>query len=167
MTHANCTINHHPLLHYILGSGRESRGLASTSILPDRFLFDCRRTPQTTTGKSPMEVLNQRKMKKSRLDLLHLSLQGKFHKKQTQTKETHHRKGHERTFIPGESVYVKNFGPGLKWLIGTILHVTGPVSYTVALQDGRVSKTRRSPSIASCGHRFNDSCMSERCGPGH
>ena len=34
-------------------------------------------------------------------------------------------------------MYVKNFGPGLKWLIGTIIHVTGPMSYAVALQDGR------------------------------
>ena len=25
----------------------------------------------------------------------------------------------------------------IKWLIGTIIHVTGPVSYAVALQDGR------------------------------
>ena len=51
--------------------------------------------------------------------------------------ETHDRKGHEREFTPGESVYVKTFGPGLKWLIGTIIHVTGPVSYAVPLQDGR------------------------------
>ena len=65
-------------------------------------------------------------------------------------KETHDRKGHERKFTRGESVYVKNFGPELKWLIGTIIHVTGPLSYAVALQDGRVSKTRRSSSIASC-----------------
>ena len=52
-------------------------------------------------------------------------------------KEIHDRKGHERKFTPGECVYVKNFGPGLKWLIGTIIHVTGPVSYAVALHDGR------------------------------
>ena len=40
----------------------------------NKFLFDYRRTPQTITGKSPMEVLNQRKMR-SRLDLLHPGLQ--------------------------------------------------------------------------------------------
>ena len=38
------------------------------------FLFYYHRTPQTITGKSPMEVLNQRKMR-SRLDLLHPGLQ--------------------------------------------------------------------------------------------
>ena len=42
-----------------------------------RFLFDYRRTPQSTTGKSPMEILNNWKLR-SRLDLLHPSLQGKI-----------------------------------------------------------------------------------------
>ena len=69
--------------------------------------------------------------------MLNQSLQGKVHKKQTQMKKTHERKGHEREFTPGESVYVKNFGPGLKWLIGTIIHVTSSVSYAEALQDGK------------------------------
>ena len=48
-----------------------------------RFLLDYRRISQTTTGKSPMEVFIQRKMR-SRLDLLHPYLLGKVHKKQTQ-----------------------------------------------------------------------------------
>ena len=56
-----------------------------------RFLLDYRRTPQTTTGKSSMEVLNQRKVR-SRLDFLHPSLQGKVNKKQTHMNETHDRK---------------------------------------------------------------------------
>ena len=133
-----------------------------------RFLFDYRRTPQTTTGKSPMEVLNQRKMR-SRLDLLHPSLQGKVHKKQTQMKETHDRKGHERKLNPEQSVYVKNVGPGLKWLIGTIIRVTGPVSYAVALLDGRECRKHidHLRSLRADG-RFNDSCVSERTsGHGH
>ena len=76
--------------------------------------------------------LYQRKMI-SRLDLLHPSLQGKF--TISQVKETHDRK--EIHFTPGESVYVKNFGPAQKILIGTIIRVTDPVSYAVALQEGR------------------------------
>ena len=71
------------------------------------------------------------------MEVLNQSLQGKVHKKQIQMKETHDRKGHERQFTPGESVYVKNFGSILKWLIGTIIHVTSSMSYAVALQDGR------------------------------
>ena len=101
-----------------------------------RFLFDYRRTPHSTTGKSPMEVLNKRKMR-SRLDLLQPSLQGHVRKKQTQMNMDHDRGTRKREFAPGDNVYVKNFGPGLKWLTGTIRHVTGPVSHTVELADGR------------------------------
>ena len=101
-----------------------------------RFLFDYRRTPQSTTGKSTLEILNNRKMR-SRLDLLHPSLQGKIHKKQKLMKEMKDRRTHERHFAAGDSAYIKNFGSGPKWLVGTVGDVTGPVSYTVVLGDGR------------------------------
>ena len=105
-----------------------------------RFLFDYRRIPQPTTGKSPMEILNNRKMR-SRLGLLHPSLQGKIHKKQKLVKETNDCRAQERHFEAGDSVHIKNFGPGLKWLVGTVGYVTGPVPYTVVLGDG--SECRR------------------------
>ena len=92
-----------------------------------RFLFDYRRTPQSTTGKSPIEILNNRKMR-SRLDLLYPSLQGKIHRKQKLMKETNDRRTHEQHFEVGDSVYIKNFGLGLKWMVGTVGYVTGPVS---------------------------------------
>ena len=92
-----------------------------------RFLFDYRRTPQSTTGKSPIEILNNRKMR-SRLDLLYPSLQGKIHRKQKLMKETNDRRTHEQHFEAGDSVYIKNFGLGLKWMVGTVGYVTGPVS---------------------------------------
>ena len=34
----------------------------NTEVNLQRFLFDYRRTPQSTTGKSPMEILNNRKI---------------------------------------------------------------------------------------------------------
>ena len=34
-------------------------------------------------------------------------------------------------------MYIKNIGPGFKWLVGTVGYVTGPVSYTVVLEDDR------------------------------
>ena len=74
---------------------------------------------------------------RSRLNLLHPSLQGKINKKQKLMKETNDRRAHERHFEPGDSVYIKNVGQGLKWLVGTVGYVTGPVSYTVVLEDGR------------------------------
>ena len=101
-----------------------------------RFLFDHHRTPQSTIGKSPMEIHNNRKMR-SRLDLLHPSPHGKIHKKQKLMKETNDHRAHERHFEAGDSVYIKNFGPGLKWLVGTVGYVIGPVSYTMVLGDSR------------------------------
>ena len=136
-------------------------GIAKTAgdnmeVKSHRFLFDYRRTLQSTTGKSPMEILNNRKMR-SRLDLLHPSLQGKIYKKEKPMKEPNDRRAHERhfepgdsmyiknfepgdsvyikNFEPGDSVYIKNFCPGLKWLIGSIGYVKGPVSYV--MEDGR------------------------------
>ena len=88
------------------------------------------------TTAEPLRRQPESKMR-SRLDLPYPSLQRKVHKKQTQMKETRNSKGHVRKFTPGESIYIMNFGPGLKWLIRTIILVTGPVSYAVALQDGR------------------------------
>ena len=60
----------------------------------------------------------------------------KNHKKQKLMKETNDRRAHERPFEAGDSAYMKNFGPGLKWLVGTV-H-SGPGGRQ------RVSETRRS-----------------------
>ena len=37
----------------------------------------------------------------------------------------------------GDTIYLKNFGPGPKWLSGLIRRVTGPVSYTVVTTEGQ------------------------------
>lgn len=37
----------------------------------------------------------------------------------------------------GDSVYTKNFGCGPKWITGLVQEITGPVSYTVIVGDGR------------------------------
>lgn len=41
-------------------------------------------------------------------------------------------------FSVGDAVYVKNRNRGRRWLAGKIERVTGPVSYDVTLEDGRV-----------------------------
>ena len=40
----------------------------------------------------------------------------------------------------GETVFVKNYGSGQRWLPGTIVQVTGPVSYQMKLEDGRLRR---------------------------
>ena len=41
-------------------------------------------------------------------------------------------------FAPGDSVSVKNFGQGPKWLLRVVVTVSGPGSVEVKLSDGRV-----------------------------
>ncbi|XP_044317462.1 uncharacterized protein K02A2.6-like [Drosophila rhopaloa] len=41
-------------------------------------------------------------------------------------------------FIPGDSVWVRNYATGPKWITGEIGVRTGPISYTVRLEDNRV-----------------------------
>ena len=43
-----------------------------------------------------------------------------------------------RNFANSEDVYVRNFSTGAKWLIGKVVRETGPVSYLIVLNDGRL-----------------------------
>ena len=75
---------------------------------------------------------------RTRLDLLKLNLADKVENKQLQEKVDHDHAARSRSFKDDETVYVRNFGPGQKWLPGMIVATTGPVSYRVLLEDGRV-----------------------------
>ena len=111
----------------------------SLEVKLQRFLFNYRLTPQTTTGKSPAELLMGWKLK-SKFDLLHPQLQEKILRKQSEMKSAHDVRARLRQFVPGDTVYVQNFEPGLKWLPGIIHMKTGPLSYTVVLTDGRACR---------------------------
>ncbi|KAG1927827.1 K02A2.6-like [Pimephales promelas] len=102
-----------------------------------RVLFSYRITPQTTTGLSPAEMLQGRKLRCS-LDFLHPDLTRKIKNQQQKQKAYHDKKAHERSFCVGYPVLVRNFSYGPKWIPGNIETVTGPVSYKVMLGDGRV-----------------------------
>ena len=61
-------------------------------------------------------------------------------KKQNQHKAQQDTKAKSRVFSVGETVFVKNYGSGRRWLPGTIVQITGPVSYQVKLEDGRLRR---------------------------
>ncbi|KAK3743868.1 hypothetical protein QZH41_016473 [Actinostola sp. cb2023] len=104
-----------------------------------RVLFNYRITPHSTTEKSPAEMLMGRKLR-CRLDLLHPNLQGKIHVKQMKMKQLHDQHVKLREFSTGDPVYMKNFGPGPHWIPAVVQEVTGPLSYTVLLGDGRIQR---------------------------
>ena len=100
-----------------------------------RFLFTYRSVSHSTTGIPPAELLLGRRLR-SVLDLLKPSVSGKVEWKQTKiyTKQAHQC----RDFVKDDYVYVKNFSTGPKWLPGKIVNVTGPLSYVIELDNGRL-----------------------------
>ena len=100
-----------------------------------RFLMQYRITPQTTTGISPAEMMMGRRPR-SRLDLLIPNLATKMQHKQQSQKHYHDKRSRQRIFEVGDRVSVKNFPTGDNWLQGTIVKVSGPLSFQVKLQDG-------------------------------
>ena len=83
---------------------------------------------------SPAELLNQWRLK-TKLDLLHPNQQDKVHKQQSQTKMNHDKKADGKTIAVGDTVNIKNFCHGPKWMLGVVVKVTGPVSCEVLLSD--------------------------------
>ena len=107
--------------------------------LSDRLaqvLFQYRITPQTTTGSAPAELLLGRKPR-SRLDLLKPALEQRVQNKQAQQKANRDKRSESRQFKMGEAVFVRNHAQGDRWLPGTIVENTGPLSYRVAVARGR------------------------------
>jgi transposase InsO family protein len=102
-----------------------------------QILFAYRITPQSTTGVSPSELLLGRRAR-SRLDLLKPDIVVRVEHKQQQQKLNHDQSAKERAFITGESVFVKNRSSDPAWLPGKVQEVTGPLSYRVKLEDGRL-----------------------------
>ena len=57
--------------------------------------------------------------------------------KQLHQKEQHDKRAVDRRLVVGDSVFVKNYGQGSKWLPCVISRQTGPVSFVVTFGDGR------------------------------
>ena len=112
------------------GLKKEKEGTMVSKIA--KVLMAYRTTPQSTTGVSPSELLQGRRIR-TRLDLLKPSVTERVEQHQLQQKISHDGSARRRFFEKGETVYAQNFGTGQKWML-----VTGPVSFMVRLQDGRV-----------------------------
>lgn len=101
-----------------------------------RFLFLYRRTPHTTTGVSPAELLLGR-IPRSHLDLIKPNVSDKVRNKQRVQKEHHDVHARQRDFKLGDPVFVREFPTGKHWLPGSIVSADGPQSFHVLLEDGR------------------------------
>ncbi|XP_036347496.1 uncharacterized protein K02A2.6-like [Rhagoletis pomonella] len=94
-----------------------------------RFVFNQHITPHATTGRSPAELFFNRQLK-TYFDKVH-------------PHELSNVKDNpvvKQTFCDADLVWIRNYSTGPKWLKGRIYSRTGPVSYKVRLEDGRVIK---------------------------
>ena len=119
------------------------RGLKATkgTTLQERiskFLFTYRITPYTITGVPPAQLLMNRRLR-SRFDRLFPDLQHRVQKKQAEQAASHDNSKPLRSFHVGDLVFTKDFSSTpLLWIPGTVVKVSGPLSYHIELRDGRV-----------------------------
>lgn len=104
-----------------------------------QFLFRYRSTPHSTTGVSPAELLNGRKLR-TRLDLVHPCVPTTVRSSQARQEACFNKNTKNREFIPGQNVWVMTYSKhDAKWTPGVILQVLGPVTFLVDA-DGRKMK---------------------------
>ena len=71
----------------------------------------------------------------SRLDLLRPFVKRRVQGRQAEQKRQYDAHSRLREFDVGQAVLVRNLREGLKWVDGTIVEQTGPVSYRVQVSD--------------------------------
>ena len=101
-----------------------------------KFLFKYRIIPHATTGIAPCELLMKRRLRSS-LDLLFPAVQQRVEDRQAKQNAQHDGQKSKREFKVSDKVYVENFpSKNPRWIPGTIVKVTGPLSYEVELANG-------------------------------
>lgn len=126
-----------------------------------RFLFRQHTLPHSSTGRSPAELLMNRRLKTA-LDRLHPDSQ--FHSSWKQEDKFLQEGKKTRLFTVGENVYARNYLSGAKWTPGVVTAVTGPLSYRIETEDGRswrrhVDQLRRRPATTSAGNSEDNSSV--------
>ena len=112
-----------------------------------KFLFTYRITPHSVTGVAPAELLMGRRLR-SRLDTWHPDLSKKVSYQQERQKRNHDSTIPLRKFAVGDQVYAKNYtSSSPQWLAGTVIEVTGPLSYKVILECGNNIVRRHVDSV--------------------
>ena len=86
---------------------------------------------------SAAELLLGRKPR-SRLDLVYPEIGRKVRQSPASQKLAHDWHAKERTMLEGEAVYASNFRSVPKWMPGVLKQSTGPTSFAVQMEDGRL-----------------------------
>ena len=108
----------------------------------DKFLFNYRLTPHSTTGVSPAELMFGRRLR-SRLDLLWPgeSIATRVHERQQAQKKSYSKVPRKVGFSADTPVMIRDYtSRGPKWIPSTITEQTGPLSYRCTLPSGVVKR---------------------------
>ena len=103
-----------------------------------RFLFHYRNTPHSTTGQRPSELMFHRRVR-THLDAVKPDLGAKVRAEQCKQKEQHDTRARDSKFEVDDPVFLRDVVRKI-WLPGVITAHTGPVSYIVQLESGRIMK---------------------------
>jgi transposase InsO family protein len=99
----------------------------------DRFLLAYQTAPHATTTHSPTQLMFGRNLR-TKMDLVKPDIRKTVEDKLMQNINRQY-----KSFEVGQSVMVRNYRPGSKWVQGEILQKTGPVSYEVSTAAGNLS----------------------------
>ena len=97
-----------------------------------RLLFSYRKTPQSTTGVSPAELLMGRRLR-SALDLVKPDLHKRMEREQDRQKAACEPHTVICSFKVGDLVYARSYRPGPMWEPGYVTEIVGPQGYRVRL----------------------------------
>lgn len=131
---------------HALKASRESMTLQQRL---DAFLLQYRNTPHSTTREAPAMLFLHRRLR-TRLDLLKPNV--KWTVEQAQQAQCSCRALHakDRDFCVGDSVLVRDYRKGgEKWKSGTVSSQSGPVSYTVQVDETQSWK-RHTDQMLGC-----------------
>ena len=118
-----------------LGMKKQVSGTIETKLC--RFLLAYRTTPQATTGETPAQLRWGRTLR-THMDLLKPSVADRVETAQSRQKFQHDQHSKSRSFEVGDAVQIHNYSGNQKWVYGTVVERTGPISVKVQLDDGTI-----------------------------
>ena len=116
--------------------GKESSDTLQTRVA--RFLFHYRTTPHTTTGISPAELMMGRRLRTHMSCLLPDTASRVANKQESQKQYYDRNTKPSKQLGEGQIVLTRDFsGSKTRWVRGRIKHGSGPMSYSIDMEDGR------------------------------
>ena len=143
--------------------GMKKQGDGSVDTKLARFLLSYRITPQSSTGESPAQLRWGRSLR-SQIDLLRPDLATRVHLAQSRQKKRHDQHSRTREVKLGDAVSVRNYSRWSKWVPGTIIQDTGPLSARVEIEDGIVVRRHHDQLIPRTTEPLCPSPTAQRAG---